>query len=349
MYNGDALRFSPQVAALAMPQESEYKAASDGIANIGKVMQDQYDRDQTQRLTDLKIAGANEELKSKQFDNQIAPEKWDQEKSNYLTDRKKKKFDALKSEADYNAQQKKVTESGISDMLKGWLPKEAYTNADGMPDRKVIADTRAAFLASPEWKDKGHIVNTVFDSLESDLFKDATDAAKANKEAAEASTVIPKANADIAYKHSASAKNYAGARLDNASADAVPVKTAAYVKQVDTSAKNAHLKVQDLTKDRQKIVADGKLENMVPQWGEYDEGAQRSIINAFVQKGILPSSSKEVTRPGTFYDDTVLSPVYDTPAVAPKQSTAKSEQSRKQPAAPVQKDYKSEISRLLNK
>jgi len=330
--NDDAARFSPQIAALAMPQESEFKAAADGIANVGKVFLDAEERKQASALNMLKMDVAKEELTAKKFDNSIAGEEWENQKTTYALDRRNKSLEALKKQLDYDSEVKKAGELEVTQKISGMLPSTMFYK-EGKFDRSSLDNTRTAWLNDPQWKGKEHVVNAVFDgklkeitSAEEALLKNSKTQSEINNKNEETKWIAPKANAEIDQKKSATVKNYAGANLDNVNASQVPIKTAAYVEQTKTSAKNLAVETDKLKRDRQKIVADDKLGSMVPGWDGYDEAAKRFVINRYITDGMLPSSSREVVvKKGVFGDDVKTQPLYpkgslgnDVPKVIPK-------------------------------
>lgn len=325
-------QFSPHVAALAMPQESGFKAAAEGISNVGKVFLDAEERKQVSALNALKMDGAREDLKAKQFDNEIAGEKWDQTKTTYALDRRNKLLEALKKQLDYDGEVKKAGDLEVTQKISGMLPDTLFRK-DGKFDRSLLDNTRTAWLSDPQWKGKEHVVNAVFDgklkeiaSAEEALLKNSKTQSEINNKNEETKWIAPKANAEIEQKKSATVKNYAGANLDNVNASLAPEKTKAYIEQTKTSAKNSAVEVDKLKRDRQKIVSDDKLGSMVPGWDSYDESAKRFVINRYITDGMLPSSSREVVvKRGVFGDDTKTQPLYpkgslgdDTPKVTPK-------------------------------
>jgi hypothetical protein len=196
--DGDDLKFSPQVMALAMPDESGFTKAAQGIGNLGKVFLEADKRKEESALNTLKMEEANQSIIGKSNENSVFQENNDIKQNTFRQEQTKRAAEItglnFKNEKDI----KDLQESGLKDTLRGMLPKEAYMNADSTPDKTVIANTRAAFLEAPEWKDRGHIVNSVFDSLETDIFKGAktaadlkeTAASTADKEATTAGQVI---------------------------------------------------------------------------------------------------------------------------------------------------------------
>lgn len=329
--NSDALKFSPQVAALAMPQDSGFSKAAEGISNVGKVFQDQQDREQTSALNALKVQGAKEDLKSKQFDNSIAGEKWDQTKNTYVQDIRNKRIDGLKKQLDYDGEVKKAGELEVTNKIKGMLPTPMFYK-DGKFNPESLDNARTEFLNSDFGKKSPHIVNAVFDSKLKEIIdtdKAALDNSKLQSDIdnknEDTKWIAPKAKAQIEQNKSSAVKNYASANLDNVNATQAPIKTAAYVEQTKTSAKNSNIESDKLKRDRQKIVSDDKLGSMVPEWDRYDDDSKRSVINRYILDGLLPSSSREVVvKRGVFGDDTKLQPLYpkgslgdDIPKVAP--------------------------------
>lgn len=353
--NSDDSRFSPQIAALAMPSESEFSKAAEGISNVGKVFQDQQDREQSAQLNALKMGVAQEELKSKQFDNSISGEEWDNKKTTYALERRNKTLEGLKKKLDYDSEVKKIGDSEVTDKIKGLLPSTMFYK-DGKFDRSTLDSARVEWLNNPAWKGKEYVVNSVFDSklkeitdAEEALLKNSKTQSEINNKNEDTKWIAPKANAEIAQKQSSTVKNYAGANLDNVNSSLSKRRVAAYEKQVSAQTGANNAKDKDLKKDRQKIVADGKLEAMIPKWGEFNEESQRAVINLYVDKGVLPTSTKEVVmKRGVFGDTMGLQPIYPKGSL-PKTETVnavpKGQNIRTKPKA----DYNSEIQRLLSK
>lgn len=317
--NDDDTRFSPQIAALAMPQESGFKAAADGIANVGKVFLDAEERQQTSALNALKMDGAREDLKAKQFENSIAGEEWENKKTTYALDRRNKTLEGMKKKLDYDSEVKKAGELEVTQQISGMLPSTMFYK-EGKFDRTSLDNARTAWLKDSQWKGKEHVVNAVFDgklkeimAAEETVLKNAKTAAEIRNKDAETSVVVPKAKALIATQKSTQAKNYAGANLDNINASLAPEKTKAYVRQTNTSAKNSAVETDKLKRDRQKIVADDKLGSMVPGWDSYDDDARRDAINRYISNGQLPTANREiVVKRGVFGDDVRVVPIYGT-------------------------------------
>lgn len=318
--NDESTRFSPQIAALAMPGESGYKAAAEGISNVGKVFQDQQDREQTSALNALKMSVAQEELKGKQFENSIAGEEWDNKKSTYVLDRRNKTLEGLKKEIEWKADVKKQTDNGFMDQFKKVVPSQTFVDPkSGKFSEELYQGARNQFKSAGGWAGENiHLFDALADgyrkeSLETDKTKSeiASKEATAKKTNLEATTVIPESNAKIAQNLSSAAKNYAGANLDTVNASLSKRRVSAYEKQVEAQSGASGTKEKDLKKDRQKIVADGKLESMIPKWGEFNEESQRAVINLYVDKGVLPTSTKEVVvKRGVFGDTMGLQPIY---------------------------------------
>lgn len=318
--NSDASQFSPQIAALAMPNESEFSKAAEGISNVGKVFQDQQDRKQSAQLNALKMGVAQEELKGKQFENSIAGEEWDNKKSTYVLDRRNKTLEGLKKEIEWKADVKKQTDNGFMDQFKKVVPSQTFVDPkSGKFSEELYQGARNQFKSEGGWAGENiHLFDALADgyrkeSLETDKTKSeiASKEATAKKTNLEATTVIPESNAKIAQNLSSTAKNYAGANLDTVNASLSKRRVAAYEKQVEAQSGASGTKEKDLKKDRQKIVADGKLESMIPKWGEFNEESQRAVINLYVDKGVLPTSTKEVVvKRGVFGDTMGLQPIY---------------------------------------
>lgn len=294
------LKFDPQVMALAMPTESGFTKGAEGIDRIGKLFDIQEDRAQAQQLNALKMDEAKLSIEGKRFDNSIAGEKWENEKTTSLLERRNKTLDGLKKQMDLNAEVKKAEESGALEKLKGMIPKAAYTNADGKPDRQVIGDTRAAFLATPEWQGKGHIVNAAFDGLEADIFKDAktqTDLRETEAKIAETKEktkwIAPEKQANINQSNASAANSYASANKHNVDASLAPREVRVKEQNSDTAVQTEKrlskqtTAVKDRT-ERAKLFDELTVEDNFPGYEKLTDNDKMALRRGVLKTGDVP-------------------------------------------------------------
>lgn len=286
--NSDDLRFSPQIAALAMPTESEFSKAAEGISNVGKVFQDQQDREQTQKLNALNMDVKQQELIGKQNENSVFGEKSAREAENHLLTKRNSQLDILKKETEQKSAYQKAMDDESTKKLASWTPKEAYMNAQGQPDRSVIANTKAALLESPEWMDKGHIVHAWFDTLEGNIFKGAKEKAEVddkisttNKRNLEATTVIPESKAKIWKDMQSGAASGASAQKTNMEIKQMPQELAMKQGNLDvaktnaTTQKSQEKRLSDKQLSDTLALADDEFKNYYPDFGTLTDEAEK--------------------------------------------------------------------------
>lgn len=322
-----ALKFDPQVMALAMPTDSAFTKGAEGISNIGKVFIEGDKRKEESALNALKMEEANQSIIGKMNENSVFGEKQERERTNHVLDKRTKLFEGLKKENEYNADVKKVEESGLMEKLKGVLPTPLFYT-DGKIDKVKLNDSRAEFLNSPEWKGKEHIVNAMFDSK----YKEMTEAQEAQlkngkieaesyKINEEAKTVRPKSNAYIATQKSAQTKNYSGANLDNVNAGLAPEKVAI---QRD---KEARLNKRDSGPNNPKTweqnIALKRMPNLVAGYDDLAPKQKLEVDERYRTTGVLPSNVRPLNDDESDKYTGTHRAIYSVPATAkPKESAS---------------------------
>jgi len=298
--DASALKFDPQVMALAMPSESGLSKAAEGIGNVGKVFIEADKRQEESKLNALKMEEANQTILAKKNDNSVFDEKQERERVTYLLDRRNKSIDALKKQMDYDAEVKKAGELEVTNTIRGMIPTTMFYT-EGKFNRGSLDAARETWLKDPKWVGKEHVVNAVFDSKLKEIAdqeKALLDNSKTQSEIThkneETKWIAPKANAEISYKKSAETKNYAGANLDNTNASLAPTKVKAYVKQTEAAAKNAGIE-DKLKDDRMKITADEmKMSSMVPNYAKLTDNQKLEVNRIYVDKGVIPTRFSDV-------------------------------------------------------
>lgn len=306
--NDESTRFSPQIAALAMPGESGYKAAAEGISNVGKVFQDQQDREQTSALNALKMSVAQEELKGKQFENSIAGEEWDNKKTTYAQDLRNKKLEGLKKEIEWKADVKKQTENGFMDQFKKVVPSQTFIDPkNGKFSEELYQGARNQFKSEGGWA--GENIH-LFDALADGYRKESLESGKtkseiASKEATTAETkertrfIAPKANADIAQSIASANSSNTTAEKNKVETQLLPAKMA-----LDTR-RETRLEKSDT--DQAKILA-RQRETKSEDWGRsiagfdsLDADSQSAFRDYYNNYGVKPTVM--VKKGGVFSDD----------------------------------------------
>jgi hypothetical protein len=344
MNRSDTTQFNPQIAALAMPQEGEFKAAADGIANIGKVFLDAEERQSAQALNALKMEEANQSILAKKNENSIFGETQERARESHLLEKRNKTLDGLKKEVEWKADVKKQTENGFMDQFKKLVPSQTFID----PKTGTFSDELYQAKRN-EFKSAGGFASEnihLFDALADGYRKEALEADKTkseigNKKALSAKTieetkwVAPKANADIA-------QSKASANKSNVEASLAPTKVSIDRDREDRLGNGSGVEGDLKTrKGRETHIAMGRMANLLP---DYDSltGTQKNEVNKiFVEKGVLPKSLKEVD--GQFqavYPAGTLSPVIQPKSVSTKKPSS---------SQPKNSNYNDEISRLLNK
>lgn len=351
MNRSDSTQFNPQIAALAMPQEGEFKAAADGIANIGKVFLDAEERQSAQALNALKMEEANQSILAKKNENSVFGEKQERERESHLLEKRNKTLEGLKKEVEWKADVKKQMENGFMDQFKKLVPSQTFVD----PKTGKFSDELYQAKRN-EFKSAGGFASEnihLFDALADGYRKEALDADKTkseigNKNALTAKTVedtkwiAPKANADIAQSKASAASSYASANKSNVEASLAPTKVSIDKQREDRLSNGSGVEGDLKTrKGRETHVAMGRMANLLP---DYDSltGTQKNEVNKiFVEKGVLPKSLKEVD--GQFqavYPTGTLNPVVQPTSVPTKKTSV---------SPPKSSNYNNEISRLLNK
>lgn len=299
--NDSDLKFDPQVMALAMPGESGFTKGAEGILNLGKVFQGEEDRQSTNALNALKMEEANQSIIGKKNENSIFGEKQEREQTNYLLEKRKKLADAIKSESEGKSEIKKIEESGLMEKLKGVLPNSAFFQNNKI-DKETFDNTRAAFLEAPEWKDKGHIVNALFDSKYKEMIeaqeavlKNSKTAAEADKIAEEAKTIVPKSDAYIASQKSVVTKNNAGAHLDNVRADQVPKETQIKRDKEERLNRGGTKDDPNSPKTWEQNIAMGRMKNLVSGYDDLTPSQKLEVDQRYRSTGKLPSNVRPFT------------------------------------------------------
>lgn len=330
--DASTLKFDPQVMALAMPSESGFGKAADGVSNLGKVFQAQQDRESAQALNALKMEEANQSILAKKNENSVFGEKRQEEKDLHTANLGFKKSEKILKDIESNQKQftydkevKELEESGVLKQLRGMLPKEAYMNADGTPDRTVIANSRAAFISTPEWKDRAHIINAAFDGIEADLFKGAKDKLEVDDKSSiiakrnlEALTVIPESNAKVASWLASEKSANSTAAYNNIKTKQAPQELINETEKVGVSKDNSKL---DKVKENRQAIKDRFDEIKDPNFGKDIEGHSnlspddQAKYNIRYAKGNPTYITKKIEP--HFYGDTVTYSLSDTPPKTP--------------------------------
>lgn len=295
-----SLKFDPQVIALAMPTESGYTKAAEGIGNLGKVFQDQEDRAQTQKLNALKMEEANQSIIGKKNENTAFAGEQTRKVETHRELQRKAKLDFDMLNRKNTAEIKTLEENGVMDKLSGTIQTPDFFDGKTI-NIKGFNDSRALTLKDPKMAGKEHIVNAMYDKKFKELndllegtLKNGKTSADTNKLIEETKVIVPKANAYIATQGSVVTKNLAGANLDNVNASLAPVKTAAYVQQTKAASKNAG--VDDKLKgDRLKVVSDAvKMEALIPNYSKLTSDQKMEVGAVFYEKGVIPKMLKDV-------------------------------------------------------
>lgn len=295
-----SLKFDPQVIALAMPTESGFTKAAEGISNLGKVFQDQEDRAQTQKLTALKMEEANQSIIGKRNENTAFAGEQTRKVETHRELQRKAKLDFDMLDRKNTAEIKSLEENGVMDKLSGTIQTPDFFDGKTI-NIKGFNDSRALTLKDPKMAGKEHIVNAMYDKKFKELndllegtLKNGKTSADTNKLIEETKVIVPKANAYIATQGSVVTKNLAGANLDNVNASLAPVKTAAYVQQTKAAAKNAGVD-DKLKDDRLKVISDAvKMESIVPSYSKLTSDQQMEVGKLFYEKGIIPKTIKDI-------------------------------------------------------
>lgn len=318
--NDSDLKFDPQVMALAMPTESAFSKGAEGISNIGKVFLDADARAEASKLNALKMEEANQSIIGKQNENSVFGENQERERTNYVLDKRTKLFEGLKKENEYNADLKKVEESGLMEKLKGVLPTTMFFK-EGKIDVPTFNASRDEFLKSPEWKGKEHIVNAMFDSKYKEMteaqesqLKNGKTQAEIDHKVAETSVVVPKANAYIDTQKSVSTKNYAGANLDNVNASLAPRKVAVSEQNANSTARNA---AKNSPKTWEQNIAMKRMPNLVAGYDELEPKQKLEVDEKYRTTGILPSNVRPLNDDESEKYGGTHRAIYSVPA-APK-------------------------------
>lgn len=298
--DSDALKFNPQVIALAMPTESGFTKAAEGITGLGKVFQDQTDREQTQKLNVLKMEEANQSIIGKTNENTAFAGEQTRKLETHRELQRKAKLDFDMLDRKNTAEIKTLEESGVMDKLSGTIQTPDFFDGKTI-NIKGFNDSRALTLKDPKMVGREHIVNAMYDKKFKELndllegtLKNGKTSADTNKLIEETKVIVPKANAYIATQGSVITKNLAGANLDNVNATLAPVKTAAYVQQTKAATKNAGVE-DKLKDDRLKVISDAvKMESIVPNYSKLTSDQQMEIGTLFYEKGVIPKRIKDI-------------------------------------------------------
>ena len=348
-----ALKFDPQVMALAMPSESGFSKAAEGIGNVGKVFLEADKRQEESKLNALKMEEANQSILAKKNDNSVFDEKQERERESHVLTKRNSMLDILKKDREEKSAYQKALDDESTKTLASWTPKEAYMNADGTPDRAVMANTKAALLASPEWKDKGHVVNAWFDTLEGNIFKGAKSDAELKESAAKVAKEKEltkgytldndhkpkkfaledqKDEASVAATKALTNQRTTAAKLNTANADNVS-KDGSTEGKPDMSAKGMQQRLDDIKM--------GRMPKIIPGYDNLQPSQQKEVNDLYYQRG-----SRGYVKEN---EDGVYQMFYPEGSLKPKASAkvpVKSAGGSTPKAKPTADD---EVTRLLNK
>jgi len=341
--NNDDTRFNPQIAALAMPQESGFKAAADGIVNVGKVFLDAEERQQTSALNALKMDGAREDLKAKQFENSIAGEKWDQTKTTYALDRRNKTLEGMKSQLDYDAKVKTAQDSKFMDEFKKLVPASTFNDPKtGRFSEDLYKSKRSEYMGANDWASENiHFLDALADTYrKDDLERYKTKAAIGKDEALAEGYRIDnrfkplKNEADIRQSNASAASSYASANKNNIEARFIPQKMS-----LDERRETRLQKDQDEQKQilqRMKETSGDNFGASIPGYKNLSEDDASAFKDYYNKYGEYPTVMKR-TKKGWISDDeeyflrypqTPTKPAGTPKVSTPKQSATKQPQSK---------------------
>lgn len=266
--DSNALKFDTGVMALAMPTESAFTKAAEGISNVGKVFNDVQDRAQARELNALKMDVANEELTAKKFENTNASEKWDLTKTNLLAERRANLAKAFKTEIDGDIAHKAFKESGMSDTFRSHIPIESLLDPKtGKISNDISANKRNELVSAGGDSAKyihlydGYIASLKKDELERD--KSTSDIAHKNalaeKTKVEMNTIIPESKAKInSWNASANSANSTAA-YNNVKTILAPKEMEVELGKLDVSRKNSET---DRSREN-RLVAEMRLKKIM--------------------------------------------------------------------------------------
>ncbi|MDD2267454.1 hypothetical protein [Sulfuricurvum sp.] len=246
--DSDALRFSPQVMALAMPQESGFSKAAEGIGNVGKMFIDTENQKQVDALNTLKLQGAQEDLVSKQNENSVFNENQGQKRSTFRDTQRKNLAEAIGAENKNAADLKKQTENGFMDQYKQMIPSTTFNDPKtGKFSEGYYQTIRKGFEDNGGWtKDNLHL----FDALADGYRKEAIESEKTKSEigykgALTDGVILENSNKPQEFKDkhnysvSATQKNIIGAAKDKVEMSTIPIKIQQTADQIAVSKTNA--------------------------------------------------------------------------------------------------------------
>lgn len=168
--DGSALKFDAQIAALAMPKDSAYSAAAEGITNVGKVMLQEDKRKKDEKLFDLQVKQAEQGIEKGGIDMQLAQKQLgDYDEDKRLT-RRNLTTQIESGEIDLTQKKKVKADSDALDAMKSFVTSSGID----LKDPKAIEGLRGELLKQEQFKGREYVINDLINNLSDDAIKRKT-------------------------------------------------------------------------------------------------------------------------------------------------------------------------------
>lgn len=340
--DSDALKFNPQVMALAMPTESGFTKAAEGITGLGKVFQDQTDREQTQKLNALKMEEANQSIIGKQNENSVFGENQLIKQNTYREEKRKRLAETDGIELKNKKDIQEYADSGATKKVMGLITPEHYMK-DGKFNLDMFNQLRTSVASDPSLKDNIHLIHAAFDTKLKGLMDIEETGAKITKE-----NVLAEGYS-IDNKHKPqhyideSNKNKSIINLNNTNATIAPIKVQQEREKIEIAKGN--LEVSRSTEKRQgtsgktnalkeridlaKVFAGepAEIDALIPGFSSLNpttkQFTQERVLKERVFPKVVPTTSEDKTKFGA---DTTHKVHWENPLIkAPKKVVTKVE------------------------